>query len=63
MLLCPEEPRIGEIRNAYKILAEKPGRKRPLGRLTHRWEGNIRKDLRVRGWEGVDWMNLAQDMD
>jgi hypothetical protein len=27
---------------------------RALGRLRHRWEDNIRKDLRVMGWEGVD---------
>jgi hypothetical protein len=24
-------------------------------------EDNIRMDLRVIGWEGVDWMHLAQD--
>jgi hypothetical protein len=27
----------------------------------HRWENNVRKDLREIGWEGVDWMHLAQD--
>jgi len=27
------------------------------------WEDNIRMDLRETGWEGVDWMHLAQDMD
>jgi len=24
-------------------------------------EDHIRKDLRETGWEGVNWMNLAQD--
>jgi len=24
-------------------------------------EDNIRMDLREMGWEGVDWMHLAQD--
>jgi hypothetical protein len=24
---------------------------------------NIRMDLREIGWEGVDWMHLAQDID
>jgi hypothetical protein len=25
--------------------------------------GYIRMDLRETGWEGVDWMHLAQDRD
>jgi hypothetical protein len=28
-----------------------------------RWEYNVRMDLRERGWEGVDWIYLAQDRD
>jgi len=55
--------RMGEMRNAYKILVGKPEGKRPLGRSRHRWEGNIRMDLREVMWEGVDWMYLAQNMD
>jgi hypothetical protein len=35
-----------EKRNAYKILARKPEEKRPLERPRHRWENNIRVDLR-----------------
>jgi hypothetical protein len=27
------------------------------------WEDNIRMDLRKIGWEGVDWIHLAQDRD
>jgi hypothetical protein len=34
--------------------------KRPLGRPSRRWEGNIRMDLWEIGWEGVDWMHFAQ---
>jgi len=39
---------IGEMRNSYKILVRKPEEKRPLGirRLRHRWQDNIRMDLR-----------------
>jgi hypothetical protein len=37
--------------------------KRQLGRPRHRWEDNIRMDLREIGWEGVDWMHLAHDKD
>jgi hypothetical protein len=38
--------RMGEKSEAYKILVEKPKGKRPLRRLTHRWEDGIRMDLR-----------------
>jgi hypothetical protein len=52
---------MGEMRNAYNILVGKPEGKRPLGRPRHRWEGNVRMDLREIQWEGVDEMHLAQD--
>jgi hypothetical protein len=52
-----------EMRNAYKILVGKPERKRILGRPKHRWEDNIRMDLKKTGREGVDWIHLAQDRD
>jgi hypothetical protein len=32
--------RMGEIRNSYKILVVRPGRKGPLGRPRRRWEYN-----------------------
>jgi hypothetical protein len=32
---------MGEVRNAYKILVEKPEGKKSLGRPSHRWEDNI----------------------
>jgi hypothetical protein len=54
---------MGEMRNAYKISVVKREGKRPLGRLNYRWEDNIRMDLREIGWEGVDWIHLAQDRD
>jgi len=37
--------RMGEMRNAYKILVGKPERKTTLGRRRHIWEDNIRMDL------------------
>jgi hypothetical protein len=37
--------------------------KRPLGRPRHRWEDNIRMDLREIGWGAMDWIDLAQDRD
>jgi hypothetical protein len=54
---------MGEKRNVYRVLMGKPERKRPLGRLRHRWEDGIRTDLREIGWESVDWIQLAQDKD
>jgi hypothetical protein len=35
-----------EQRNAYRLLVGKPTRKRPLGRPRHRWEDNIKMDLK-----------------
>jgi hypothetical protein len=50
-------------RIAYRILVGKSEVKRPLGRLGHRWEDNIRMDLREMGWCVMDWINLAQNGD
>jgi hypothetical protein len=50
-------------RNAYRILARKPERKRPLGRPRRRWVDNIKMDLREIEWDGIDWIYLAQDWD
>jgi hypothetical protein len=44
-------------------LSRKPEGKRPLWRPRHRWENNIRMDVREIGWEAVGWMHLAQDRD
>jgi hypothetical protein len=54
---------MGETRNAYRILAGKPEGKRPLGRPRRRWVDNIKMDLGEVGWDGRDWIELAQDRD
>jgi hypothetical protein len=46
--------RMGEKRNAYRLLVGKPEGKRPLGRPRRRWLDNIRRDLVEVGWGDVD---------
>jgi hypothetical protein len=47
---------MGERKYVYRALVGKPeGRSR--------WEGNIKMDLREVGWEGRDWIDVAQDRD
>jgi len=46
-----------------KILAGKPEGKGPLGRPRRKREDNIRIYLREIGWEGIEWMHVAQDRD
>jgi hypothetical protein len=53
--------RMGEKRNVYRILVGKPERKRLLGRPRRRWVDNIKMDLGEIGWDGLDWIDLAQD--
>jgi hypothetical protein len=50
-------------RNANRILVGKPERKRPLARPRRRWADNSNMDLREIGWDGVDWIEIAQDKD
>jgi hypothetical protein len=46
-----------------RILAGKPERKRPLVRPRRRWVDKIKINLREIGWDGIDWIDLAQDRD
>jgi hypothetical protein len=47
----------------YRVLVEKPGVKRPLGRPRRRWEDNTKMDLQEVLCGGMDWIELAQDRD
>jgi hypothetical protein len=47
--------RIGEGRNVYRVLVEKPEGQRLFERQRHRWEVGIKMDIREIGWGcGVD---------
>lgn len=46
---------MGEKTNVYRVSVEKPGRKRQVGKLGHRLEGNIKMDFKAMGgslWTG-----------
>jgi hypothetical protein len=55
--------RMGDGRGAYRILVEKPEGRRPLGRPRRTWEDNFKMDLQEVGWDGVAWIDMAQDRD
>jgi hypothetical protein len=46
--------RMGEKRNAYRILVGKSERKRPFGIPRRRWVDKMKMDLREIGWDGLD---------
>jgi hypothetical protein len=52
---------MGEMRKSYNTLAGKTEGKKPFERNKHRWEDNIRIDLREIQWKAVDWTHPAQD--
>jgi hypothetical protein len=52
-----------EVTEIIIILVAMPEGKRPLGRPRRKWVDNIKMDLRVIKWDGMDWINLAQNRD
>jgi hypothetical protein len=54
--------RMGERSNACRILVGKPEGKR-LGIPRCRWVNNVKMDLREIGWDGIGWIDLAQNRD
>jgi hypothetical protein len=51
----------GEGRDVYRVLVGRPEGKRPLRRPRHRWEDNIKMDVRKIGIDGANWIRLVQD--
>jgi hypothetical protein len=53
--------RKGEGRDVYRVLVGRPEGKRPLGNPRHKWEDNIKMDLREIGIDVANWTQLTQD--
>jgi len=54
---------MGDGRGMYRVLVGNPEGKRPLGRLKHRWDNNIKIDIQEVGCGGMDWIDTAWDRD
>jgi hypothetical protein len=55
---------MGEKRNAFRIMVEKPEERRPLGKHRLCWVGNVKiLYFREIEWGVMDWIDLAQDRD
>jgi hypothetical protein len=52
---------MGEGKGVYRVLVGRPEDKRALGRPRRRWEDNIKMDFREIGFDGANWIHLAQD--
>ena len=52
-----------DCRSAIKISTGTPTGKRPLGRPWHRWEDNIKMNLKEIGISTRNWVDSAQDRD
>jgi hypothetical protein len=62
LFLVLKIPRMRETRGVYRDLVGKPEGKRPLGRPMRDWE-SITFSIREMGWDGMDWIDLAQNKD
>jgi hypothetical protein len=51
----------GDGKGVYRVLVGRPEGKRPLGRPRHRWEDNIKMNLREIGLDRAKWIRLARD--
>jgi len=63
MRLAGHVARMGERRDANRVLVGKPEGKRALGRPMRRWEDNIKMDIQEVGYGGMDWIEVTQDRD
>jgi hypothetical protein len=43
------------------VQSRKPDVKRPHGRSSYRWKNMTKVDIKEKGYENVDWIELVQD--
>ena len=55
--------RMEEGRSTFKVLTGKLTGKKPPERSRHRWEDNIRMDIKEMGGNMRNWIDSAQDTD
>jgi hypothetical protein len=54
---------MGANMNGYRALVGKPEGKRTLEKHRHKWEDNIKMNLREMGWGCMDWIYQPQYRD
>ena len=54
---------MGEKINAYRLWAEEPEGRRPLGTPRCRWNDDIKMDLKEEACDGVEWIDMTQGKD
>jgi len=59
---CPMKLKLYDIK-IRKLISYCSQCSAPIGRPRRRWEDNIKMDLQEVGCGGMDWIELAQDMD
>jgi hypothetical protein len=62
MIWAGNVARMGEKRNAYRLLVGKPEGKRPLRRQRQMWVDNLKMDLGGivwMVWTGLDWLRIG----
>ena len=52
----------GEVHTRFFFVAKPEGR-RPLERSSRIWQNNIKMDIGEVNWQGMDWIDLAQEKD
>jgi hypothetical protein len=53
--------RRGKVHKEFEVV--KPEGKIAFGETSCRWKDNTKMGIKEIGWEGVDWIDLAQDKD
>jgi hypothetical protein len=48
-------------RNVERFMRDKPEGRRQLVRRRHTCKDNIKLNLKETGWEGIKWINVAED--